>query len=97
MQNNVLLIGGDRAFARFASDPYVYGSLMVAVVAHDQGEWLHLADNVTATYRAGIMEWCGTLLGRVGVQLSATPMGAQADNGFTARIQVCVASSALHR
>ena len=88
VQNSVLLIGGDRAFARFASDPYVYGGLMVAVVANGHGEWLHLADNVTATYRAGSMEWSGTLLGRVGVQLSAMPMAASDDNGFTARIQV---------
>ena len=87
LQNGNILLGSDRAMVRYACDPYVYGALIVALVRGTSGNWLHLATNVTALYRAGSMEYRGSILG-VDITITALPVAGERDNGFAARVQV---------
>ncbi len=52
-----LVMAGDRPCLLFASEPYICGEFMVAMVRGDQGRWLHQFSEIGMYYRPGRIEW----------------------------------------
>lgn len=52
-----LVIGGDRPMIRFGRNPFLYGTMTIGLMRDDQFYWLHEAEKVEMSYRAGRLEW----------------------------------------
>ncbi len=83
-----LVMAGDRPCLLFASEPYLCGEFMVALVRGEQGRWLHQFSDISMFYRPGHIEWQirDPLFPDLTVTMQAVPLAET--SGFTVRLEM---------
>lgn len=86
---NSFVMAGDRPLIRYIQNHYMFGTFMISLVrGNTPCRWLHLADDIESTYRAGRMTWLvrDRVFPGATVSLSTVPMAGV--DGMAIRMQV---------
>lgn len=81
------VMAGDRPVVRLVKDPFLRGTLAVAVVRNNQGKWLDAWSDITSQYRADQMTWTAGDSDFPGLNVTLQVVPLAAGVGLGAKIQ----------